>query len=43
MKCGRSPLHLACVNGHTEVVSALIAAGANVNLEKDEVSKLGTG
>ena len=43
MKDGSSPLHWACDKGHTKIVSALIAAGANVNPERDTVSKLGTG
>lgn len=34
---GRSPLHLACVNKHSEVALALIECGCNVHLA-DEVS-----
>jgi ankyrin repeat protein len=43
VKLQRSPLHWAVAKSHTEIVSALIAAGADVNPEKDWVSKQGTG
>ena len=36
LQIGRSPLHLAARNGHTEVVAALIAAQAAVNAIDDE-------
>jgi ankyrin repeat protein len=28
---GSTPLHLACIAGHTEVVSLLVAAGASMS------------
>jgi ankyrin repeat protein len=41
MKNGDTPLHWAGRQGHTEIVSALIAAGVNLNPRRDKVSKLG--
>ena len=36
LQIGRTPLHLAARNGHTEVVAALITAQAAVNAIDDE-------
>ena len=33
MQDGETALHLAAVNGHMEVVTALLAAGADINLQ----------
>eukprot|EP00959_Pyramimonas_sp_CCMP1952_P438053 9170708-Pyramimonas_sp.AAC.1 len=32
-RAGQSPLHLAAMEGHTAIAEALLAAGANVNLQ----------
>eukprot|EP00959_Pyramimonas_sp_CCMP1952_P130858 2736194-Pyramimonas_sp.AAC.1 len=32
-RAGASPLHYAAVKGHTAIAEALLAAGANVNLQ----------
>ena len=35
MQVGRTALHLAASNGHMEVVTALLAAGADINLQSE--------
>ena len=35
-RAGQSPLYMAADNGHTAIAGALLAAGANVNLQNNE-------
>ena len=35
-RAGESPLHWAAANGHTAIAEALLAAGANVNLQEKD-------
>eukprot|EP00959_Pyramimonas_sp_CCMP1952_P016321 345703-Pyramimonas_sp.AAC.1 len=35
-RAGESPLHRAAWKGHTAIAEALLAAGANVNLQRND-------